>query len=165
MFFKRDLNDELLTAVYTENLDKVIKLLKKGADANWLDEDKRSILMSAVLAEKWNTEILRQLILNRADVRYAEPRQHWTALHFAARDGRPEIVKLLLENGAEVDAQDCFGDTPLWRAVVNFRGDNKTIHVLLSFGADKNIPNKSGVTPLSLTETIAYPGIRDVFEI
>ena len=44
--------------------------------------------------------------------------QHWTALHFAARDQKPKVVELLLAHKAEVDSVDSFGNTPLWRSVM-----------------------------------------------
>src|SRR5439155_24639342 len=115
------------------------ELLKKGIDINSLDEDGRSILMHALLASDASLGIVKLLIQNGADVNLREPKQQWTALHFAAREGRAEIVKLLLDNKSEVDARDSFGNTPLWRAVMDFRGDDKVIRLLLSHGADKNL--------------------------
>jgi ankyrin repeat protein len=35
-----------------------------------------------------------------------------TPLHFVARGGRTEFVRLLLEHGADANVRDEFGDTP-----------------------------------------------------
>ena len=42
----------------------------------------------------------------------------WTALHYAAFYGRPEVVAALLERGAPVDARHPRGVTPLHRTAV-----------------------------------------------
>ena len=46
-----------------------------------------------------------------------------TALHLACAEGRLECVKLLLDAGAEKDAVDRFGRTPLHEAVLNAKDD------------------------------------------
>ena len=33
-------------------------------------------------------------------------RMEWTALHYAARDGHVDVAKVLLQNGADVNAVD-----------------------------------------------------------
>lgn len=40
-----------------------------------------------------------------------------TALHYACRKGSKDIVKLLIENGAEVNSTSNIGSTPLHMAV------------------------------------------------
>jgi len=47
-----------------------------------------------------------------------EPRSSYgrTALHEAALHGRVEVVELLLENGADVNAKNHRGETPLFYA-------------------------------------------------
>ena len=69
-------------------------------------------------------------------------------LHIAASEGKPEIVKYLLDNGVEVDAEDEFRDgvTPLSIALIKGLMANKrdskqylqTISLLLERGAKVN---------------------------
>jgi ankyrin repeat protein len=82
----------------------------------------------------------------------------WTALHFAAQENNAVLAKILLENGASVDIQENHGNTPLFKAVFNCRGDGSMIKLLLSYGANKKLKNKHDVSPLDLANTIAnYP--------
>lgn len=41
----------------------------------------------------------------------------WTPLHFACHSGQLDVVQLLIENGALIDAQSFNGGTPLMRAI------------------------------------------------
>jgi len=81
-------------------------------------------------------------------------------LHFAARAFNPDATKLLLDNGAEGDAQDSNGNTPLSTAVFESRGRGSVIEVLLQNGADKNLKNKYGVSPSDLAESIANYDVK-----
>src|ERR1700759_4978611 len=57
-------------------------------------------------------------------------------------------VEVLLAMGAEVDAVDEQGNTPLFRAVFNYRGDPATLQALIAAGADVRRENAHGVSPL-----------------
>lgn len=69
----------------------------------------------------------------------------WTPLHHAAYAGHVEIIELLLEAGAAVDAPALNGGTPLMRAIQSSRPS--CVNVLLKAGADVNAVNKTGVSP------------------
>lgn len=72
-----------------------------------------------------------------------------TPLHWAARIQKLEMVKLLLERGADVNAKDDNGIAALHHLV--FRGNLEGVEHLLEHGADVNIVDKDGNTPLSST--------------
>ncbi|KGQ06145.1 Ankyrin-3 [Beauveria bassiana D1-5] len=57
-----------------------------------------------------------------------------TALHIAARGQYPEIVRLLATKGANIDAQDISGYTPLMEAA--FWGRLENVQILLDGGAN-----------------------------
>ena len=69
------------------------------------------------------------------------------AMHYAARDGRFETMRLFLANGADVD-QRTGGDlsTPLLIATIN--GNYDLAMYLLDQGADPNLASEDGVAPL-----------------
>ena len=70
-----------------------------------------------------------------------------TALHFAARDGRMEVARQLLEAGADVNRVTGGDQTsPLLMAVIN--GNYDLAMMLLDHGADVNLLSEDGVGPV-----------------
>ena len=70
-----------------------------------------------------------------------------TALHFAARQGAARTVETLVEKGADVNqTSPADGVTPLLIATIN--GQFDIAKYLLERGADPNVANNAGVTPL-----------------
>jgi ankyrin repeat protein len=145
----------MINAIYCGRQRKFTRILQKGFDVNFRDEEGMTLLMLVILAEKGSYQMVEKLVEHDADINAREPRQNWTALHFAARDGLADVVRLLLENDAEVDPRDSFGNTPLWRAIMSPKRSNDVIQLLLSHGADINKVNNYKVSPLGLAETIA----------
>ena len=75
-----------------------------------------------------------------------------SALHFAAGLGKPDIVRRLLQAGAEVDLADKEGYTPLHMAAGYLH--TSTISVLLEAGADPEQKDRQGRSPLELVESL-----------
>jgi len=140
----------LFRAVKSGNIDVVKLLLEKGADPNVsFDDATGSPLDSAVLGG--DPEMVRLLIAGGAKVNY-KMRGAYTALHSAclAKESPSslEIVAVLLESGAEVNAVTHIGLTPLMNAV---EADNTSlVKLLLSRGADPSIKNFQGRTALDI---------------
>jgi ankyrin repeat protein len=78
-----------------------------------------------------------------------------TALLFAARDGAIDAIKALIEAGADVN-QICTGDrsSPLVIAVSN--GHYEAGNYLVEHGANPNLANVDGLTPLYATIDMQY---------
>jgi ankyrin repeat protein len=72
-----------------------------------------------------------------------------TALHYAANSGHKNVVALLIEKGADVDAKDYHFRTPLHYAI----GDLEVARLLVESGADVNVQDKEGRTPLDYAES------------
>ena len=140
--------DEILDAVYRKDHATLRRLTPP--EANTLDGDHRSPLMHAVLASDADPVTVSLLIDRGADVNAADGGQHWTPLHFAARDGHDDIVQVLLNAGASVDPVNTFGNTPLWENIMAPTTNVKTIETLLRHGADPHKKNKRDVSPLDL---------------
>jgi ankyrin repeat protein len=76
----------------------------------------------------------------------------WTALHVASADGRAEMMELLIEMGANVEATDTEGHTPLHFAVSCNRkmcvDRHSVVSLLIERGAGVNKADSTERTPL-----------------
>lgn len=78
----------------------------------------------------------------------------WTPLHIAASSHfSGEIVKTLIKGGANINAADKYGDTPLHLAI-NICSDTN-IEILMENGVDSSLKNKDGKTSIGL-DTSGY---------
>lgn len=87
-------------------------------------------------------EWAKKLINKGADVN----QPGWTPLHYAATKGDIEIMRLLIENHAYLDAESPNGTTPLMMAA--HYGTSMATKLLLEEGADPRIKNQLGLTAL-----------------
>lgn len=107
-------------------------LLQAGAEVDARDSTGRTPLHLAVGASvRWSDGIALFTFKRRMELG-------------AARDGA--AIAPLLRNGADADARDSVGDTPLHHAVA--QGNPHHVAVILGAGADVNATNGSGDTPL-----------------
>lgn len=97
-------------------------------------------LMMAAL--RGNYDACVTLIKRDAKVR----RSGWTPLHYAASGPSVKVVALMLDNGADVNARAPNLNTPLMLAA-RF-GDEESVRLLLSRGADKSLVNDQGQSAL-----------------
>ena len=81
-------------------------------------------------------------------------------LHHAAYSNRIEIVKYLLDNGAEINAVQVGGPTALGQAT--FRGNSDVVKYLLDKGANPDLGDEKGATPL---HHAAYAGNMELVKL
>ena len=100
-------------------------------------------------------ETVKQHLAAGVDVN-AKNKVGGTPLHYAALEGRKEIVELLIAKGADVNATDGDGDTALHLAG-STTASTEIAELLISKGADVNAMNLSppgrrigGMTPLDM---------------
>jgi len=145
----------LMTAARTGNVDVVSALIAKGADVNaretqlgetalmWAASENHAAVVKALVAKGAEVDARSNPLKFPKDrfglegVLTILPRGNWTALMYAARDGAPEATRTLLDAGAQINATDPDGTTPLVRAIWNSHYD--TAKVLLDRGADPNL--------------------------
>ena len=106
---------------------------------------------------------LRDVLAQGQDVDTADP-QGFTALHVAAQQHELEMMRELLRAGADVNARNIYGNTPLWVAVFASKGQGDAIQLLLAAGADPDALNTSGRSPRDLAGTIANYDLDRFFD-
>jgi ankyrin repeat protein len=130
------------------NLAMVELLLRLGADPNVQDAGGHTPLY-CVANECRTSEggiVVRALAKGGADVNANDGVKRCTALHMAARRGNVEVAEALLDCGAEIDARDSLGETPLRRSVNC--NNPQVASLLLARGADVHSIGSKGLTPL-----------------
>jgi uncharacterized protein len=139
----------LVWAANNYHIDIVKILIAKGVSANSRDSDGKG--NSALQCAIWtvNVPLVRLLIKHGADANVGN--RHWTPLMTAAwamgtsRGGKKKVVailKLLLANGAKVNARDDVGQTALTLAAAV--GDVASVRLLLRAGAYIHSRDKRG---------------------
>ncbi len=100
-------------------------------------------------------EVLRALLNGRANIQERDP-DGMTALDWAVVAHQTKAVKALIAAGADVNAVDHFGYTPLMYAATIDYGDSSTVTELLKAGADPNLRDKKGETALAHARDYPY---------
>ena len=130
----------LMLAVGTSHATIVSCLLNYGGDPNRADDRKWTALMIASL--KGNVDISNQLLAAKAK-QNIENDYGDTALHIACYSDHPEIASTLLE---KQNYKKQTGNTALMLAVK--RHDDSAVSMLLTNGANPDMPDSDGFTPL-----------------
>ncbi len=123
------------------------KMFYDTCDLKVMSGNQKSVLHLAAYYNHTNwVSLLTQII----DVNLPIKSSGVTALHIAAYKNNGEIVKLLLNNGANVNiVDDLIGSTPLIFALGSEAVES--VEVLLNNGADPNVKSdRFGLTPLHI---------------
>jgi ankyrin repeat protein len=97
--------------------------------------------------EKGTLEDLKEIITTE-NVNNVFSKWKLTALHIASGKNKLEMVKYLLEIGANIDMKAKLGHTPLYSSTIFNNYD--VFRYLIDNGADVNIRHSSGKTPLDV---------------
>jgi ankyrin repeat protein len=147
MFFPNPIqaaNTRLFKAVQKNKIDLVKKLVKNESDANTADRHGKPVLWEAVKRNHY--EIAKYLISRKANIE-ARYNNNFTPLMVVAQGIKKiKIAKLLLDNGAKINAVDLKGNTSLIIAVKRFH--YSFVEYLLTRGADVNHKNNNHKTAL-----------------
>jgi len=134
----RDMKTALIYACEKGDLDTARALVAKSANINARSKYGEIALNKAISIK--NIEIVRLLVNSGADIKSSG------ALFSAVGTGSSEeIVKILLEKGAEINQRGFDGKTPIVYAAA---GDLAVLKYLVEKGAGINIKDNEGKTPL-----------------
>ena len=92
-----------------------------------------------------------------------------TGLHCAAKAGFLNVIKLLIEKGATLDATDNDCETPLFEAIRSTiksgEKQQEALETLLVKGADPNVKNRKGLTPLQVAKRMRRADAGKIVEL
>ena len=132
-------------------------LLAKGADIQVIGSNGWTALTLA--AAKGHTDLLQWLIDKGADTQIRDV-YRYTPFMRAVENGQDAVAVLLADlPGTDVNAQDEYDNTPLHHAVS--ANDIAMVRLLMQHGADPQIPNRDGATPVMLAAD--KPAIQALF--
>jgi len=139
-------NVPALILSYQKKSMKVLDVLinSKKTNLNVISADGETLLMLAAINNQLS--LADSLISKGADVN----KPGWTALHYAASKGHIDLIRLLLDQQAYLDAESPNGTTPLMMAASY--GSAMSVKLLLEEGADPRIKNKLGLTALDMAK-------------
>ena len=138
----------LTLALRSKNFAMVKALVGRGADVTQrvpMPSGNKRCYTALQMAARVNSMPMVRLLLKHGAVVISPKDAELTALGHAASSGNSAMVKLLLGNGADMDAMSDRG-TPLIRAVAERH--THVVRVLLNEGANPELRGKNGRTPM-----------------
>lgn len=153
----------VMIAIHTNQLELFTFLVEQGANINIRDNQQDNPLLYAGAEGK--LDFLRAAIAAGADTTITN-RYGGTALIPAADRGHVEIVReLLLNSDVDVNHINNLGWTALLEAVIlgdGGKNHQEIVKLLIEHGADVNLADRNGVTPLQHAKKHEYHEMVDV---
>merc|ERR1712192_21742 len=135
-------------AVRHNREDMVKKLMELGADVEVLDKDEETPLLYA--CKDGHANMVRLLVEQFGANMAVTGLDGQTGLHRVADRGREGALDVLISLGAEINARDAKGRTPLHVASASAKGRSQLscVRKLVEAGADTSLPDDNGQTAL-----------------
>lgn len=155
----------LHVAAFMKQRDAMKALVDAGADPNALDADRYDMVTIASVADDPATLEAALKLGNRAT--NVTSRYDGTALIAAAHLGHVEVVRILIKAGAPLDHVNNLGWTALIESIVLGDGGARhtaTLDALVQGGANVNIADRQGMSPLHLAEGRGYREMGDILK-
>src|SRR4051812_30147779 len=155
----------LHVAVFQKQPDAARTLLRLGADPNRLEIDRYDIITIAAVAN--DVPMLKIALAGGGNPRAVTSIYDGTALIAAAHLGHAEVVRTLIAAGAPLDHVNNLKWTALIESIVlgdGGRNHTETLRALVDAGANVNIPDGTGSTPLKLAKNRGYRDMVAILE-
>ena len=140
-------------------------LLKGGADPNALDAQRYDIVTIAAVNN--DLPMLKLALAGGCDPKTITSPYQGTALIAAAHLGHAEVVRVLIAAGAPLDHVNNLGWTALIESIVlgnGGRNHTDTLDALVRAGANVNLADRAGTTPLRLAKARGYSEMVRILE-
>jgi len=144
-------------AAYLAQHEAMRLLVKAEANPNALEYDRYDIVTIAAVAN--DLPVLRLALELGGRASNVTSRYDGTALIAAAHLGHDEVVRTLLRAGAPLDHVNNLGWTALIESIVLGDGGPRhtaTLKALVEAGANVNLADRNGSTPLALARSRGY---------
>lgn len=115
---------------------------------------------TALMIASYTGNLAAVIALLEKDVEVNKP--GWTALHYAAAIGDCDIIKLLLDKSAYIDAESPNKTTPIMMAART--GQRAAVQLLMEAGADVSLKNEQGLSAADFAIRNEYPDIVKVLQ-
>lgn len=155
----------LHVATFAGRREAIRALAKAGADLNRLDSDRYDAVTIASVAD--DEETLKVLLQLGASAKQTTSRYDGTALIAAAHLGHDGVVRQLITAGAPLDHVNNLHWTAVIEAIVLGDGGMRhqaTLKALIDAGANLQLADRSGQTPLSLAKARGYSAMVALLE-
>lgn len=147
----------LMVAAYRRDRALVRVLVRGGGDLNLMDSHQYDVLTIAAVED--DPAMVKLAIELGADATLITSPYEGTALIAAAHLGHVEVCRELIKGGAPLDHVNNLDWTALIESVVLGDGGARhvaTLQALIDAGANVNIPDGNGATPLALARRAGY---------
>jgi ankyrin repeat protein len=163
----RDANGRtpLHVAAFVRQYNAARTLMRRGADPNALDVQRYDIVTIAAVAD--DVLMLQVALRGGASARNVTSPYDGTALIAAAHLGHDEVVKTLIQAGAPLDHVNNLGWTALIESIVLGDGGprhTESLRALVAAGANPNLADRQGATPLALAKARGYVEMVRILE-
>ena len=155
----------LHVAIYRSQGPAALALIKGGADPNTLEAQQYDIVTIASVAN--DVPMLKLALANGGKATNITSPYVGTALIAAAHLGHDEIVRMLIAAKAPLDHVNNLGWTALIESIVLGDGGKRhtaSLQALVKAGANVNLADRSGRTPLTLAKGRGYTEMTKILE-
>lgn len=155
----------LHVATFARQREAVRALVKAGADINRLENDRYDAVTIASVADDEDT--LRVLLQLGASAKQTTSRYDGTALIAAAHLGHDGVVRQLIAAGAPLDHVNNLHWTATIESIVLGDGGARhqaTLKALIDAGANLQLADRTGQTPLALAKSRGYSAMVAMLE-